>query len=243
MKGLRIKGRTLALVGVLAPLLVLFIYVVLSSGPLAPIPVTATLVRDSSITPALFGIGTVEARYAYKIGPTVAGRVKRVDVQVGDMVRVGQVLGEMEPVDLDDRVASQKLRFGGQKRPFWRSRRRSKNFRHAGQMPRRRQGDMSSCFTRAPLAKKKSKVSGWSIRSPKQTMTLARANLDAARQDLERTRSDRDGLHPSASQPEVDCSCGWSGSITQCRSRHYDNCRSGGGGGNRPEQSLDQRAL
>lgn len=98
--------RTLALLAVLVPLAALFVYVALRSGLLTPIPVTVTGVENRSITPALFGIGTVEARYTYKIGPTVAGRVKRVDVQVGDRVRSGQLLGEMDPVDFDDRIAS-----------------------------------------------------------------------------------------------------------------------------------------
>ncbi|MBI5589508.1 MAG: efflux RND transporter periplasmic adaptor subunit [Deltaproteobacteria bacterium] len=103
---LSMNRRTLAMLAVLIPLVALFIYVVLRSGPLTPIPVTVTGVETRSITPALFGIGTVEARYTYKIGPTVAGRVKRVDVQVGDRVRSGQLLGEMDPVDFDDRIAS-----------------------------------------------------------------------------------------------------------------------------------------
>jgi HlyD family secretion protein len=98
--------RTLALLAVLVPLAALFVYVALRSGPLTPIPVTVTIIENRSITPALFGIGTIEARYTYKIGPIVAGRVKRVDVQVGDRVRAGQLLGEMDPVDFDDRIAS-----------------------------------------------------------------------------------------------------------------------------------------
>ncbi len=107
MKFLSINRRMLALLAVIVPLLALLIYVALRSGPLAPIPVTVTTVESRSITPALFGIGTVEARYTYRIGPTVAGRVKRVDVQVGDRVQAGQLLGEMDPVDLDDRIAAQ----------------------------------------------------------------------------------------------------------------------------------------
>lgn len=106
MKFSSTKRRTLALLAVLMPLAALFVYVILRSGPLTPIPVTVTAVESRSITPALFGIGTVEARYTYKIGPTVAGRVKQVDVQVGDRVRAGQRLGEMDPVDFDDRIAS-----------------------------------------------------------------------------------------------------------------------------------------
>lgn len=89
------------------PLLALLIYVALRSGPLAPIPVTVTAVESRSMAPALFGIGTIESRYTYRIGPTTAGRVRRVEVQVGERVRAGQLLGEMDPVDLDDRIAAQ----------------------------------------------------------------------------------------------------------------------------------------
>jgi len=102
-----LSRRTLALFGVLLPLIALFGYVAVRSGPLAPVPVVAATVGRESIEPALFGIGTVEARYTHRIGPTFAGRVQRVDVQVGESVRAGQVLGEMDPVDLDDRIAAQ----------------------------------------------------------------------------------------------------------------------------------------
>jgi HlyD family secretion protein len=107
MKRFPIQKRTLALVVVLLPLLALFVYVALRSGPLAPVPVTVTRVENQSIAPALFGIGTVEARYTFKIGPTFAGRIKRLDVQVGDRVKAGQVLGEMDPVDLNQRIRAQ----------------------------------------------------------------------------------------------------------------------------------------
>src|SRR5574340_320585 len=107
MKFPSLNRRMLALLAVIVPLLILLVYVALRSGPLAPIPVTVTKVEKTSIAPALFGIGTVEARYTYRIGPTVAGRIKQVVVQVGDRVRQGQLLGEMDPVDLDDRIAAQ----------------------------------------------------------------------------------------------------------------------------------------
>ncbi|MDX9752940.1 MAG: efflux RND transporter periplasmic adaptor subunit [bacterium] len=99
--------RTLTLLVILGPLLALFLYTALRSGPLAPVPVTVTIVEEKPITPALFGIGTVEARYTYRIGPTMAGRVLRVEVDAGDRVTKGQVLGEMDPVDLDDRLQAQ----------------------------------------------------------------------------------------------------------------------------------------
>lgn len=59
MKKLPLQGRTLALLAVIIPLLVLFIYVGLRSGPLAPVAVTVASVESRAITPALFGIGTL----------------------------------------------------------------------------------------------------------------------------------------------------------------------------------------
>jgi HlyD family secretion protein len=83
-----------------------FALVVLRSGPLAPIRITVTTIDEGNITSALFGIGSIEARRAYAIGPISAGRVRRVLVDVGDTVTAGQLLAEMEPVDLDERGAA-----------------------------------------------------------------------------------------------------------------------------------------
>lgn len=107
MSRLPLQRRTLALLAVVVPLLALFIYVVLRSGPLAPVAVTVATVEQRAITPALFGIGTVEARTTYHVGPTVAGRVLRLSVEVGERVSAGQVLGEMDAVDFDERLRAQ----------------------------------------------------------------------------------------------------------------------------------------
>ncbi len=81
-------------------------YVVLRSGPLAATRVTVQTVQSASLAPALFGIGTVEARRAYLIGPTTAARVLKVVVDVGDPVQAGQLLAEMDPVDIDERLSA-----------------------------------------------------------------------------------------------------------------------------------------
>lgn len=107
MNRLPLQKRTLALLAVVLPLLALFIYVALRSGPLAPVAVTVVAVENRPVTPSLFGIGTVAARSTYRIGPTVSGRLLRLTVEVGDSVMAGQVLGEMEPVDLDERLRAQ----------------------------------------------------------------------------------------------------------------------------------------
>lgn len=103
MKLPRPSTRTLLLALAMAVLLGLFVRVVLRSGPMAPVAVTVTKVENAEVAPAMFGIGTVEARYTHRIGATAPGRLETLDAEVGDEVRAGQVLGRMAPVDLDDR--------------------------------------------------------------------------------------------------------------------------------------------
>lgn len=107
MNRMPISRRTLAILAVLVPLAALLGYVALRSGPLAPVAVTVVKVESRALRPALFGVGSVEARQLYRIGPIAPGRLKRLDVEVGDTVKAGQVLGEMDPVDSDDRLRSQ----------------------------------------------------------------------------------------------------------------------------------------
>jgi HlyD family secretion protein len=83
-----------------------FGWIVATQGPLAPVKVTVGTSSEASIERTLFGIATVEARRSHAIGPTLAGRVARVLVDQGDAVKAGQLLAEMEPVDLDARLAA-----------------------------------------------------------------------------------------------------------------------------------------
>jgi HlyD family secretion protein len=84
-------------------------WLVTSQGPLAPAKVTVAKVEKGPLVASTFGIGTVEARRGYALGPTVASRVLRVLVDQGDAVKAGQLVAELDPVDLNDRVASGEL--------------------------------------------------------------------------------------------------------------------------------------
>lgn len=104
------RAQAWSRIGLMAGLVLLGLllgYVILRSGPLAPIAVTVTKVERRSISPGLFGVGTVEARYRFRVGPTQSGRVAGVLVDVGDRVSAGQLLASMEPIDLDARVQAQ----------------------------------------------------------------------------------------------------------------------------------------
>lgn len=194
MKLPSLNSRTLALVGVLGTLVALFVYVALRSGPLAPVPVTVAAAENLAITPALFGIGTIEARHTYKIGPTAAGRIKRVNVEVGDRVQAGQLLGEMDPVDLDDRVAALEA-----------------SIKRAEATVLAAEAQVQEAIIRKSYADAQAQryeqlwqtraVSEVSVETKRQdrqvagaVLAAARANLDASNQELVGIRSDRDGV-------------------------------------------------
>lgn len=193
-KFLSMNARALTLIGVLVPLLALFVYVALRSGPLAPVAVSVATVESASLAPALFGIGTVEARYTYKLGPTAAARVKRVEVQAGDRVRAGQLLGEMDPVDLDERINAQQAAL--------------KRADSGVQAAEAQLEDVSARKTHAVIQAQRYEqlllarsVSEEAVEARRQERQVAeagwlaaRANLDGARQELARVRAEREGL-------------------------------------------------
>jgi len=180
MKKLPFQKRTLALTAVLVPLLALFVYVALRSGPLAPISVVLATVENKSLSPALFGIGTIEARYTYKIGPTVAGRVKRLDVHVGDRVKAGQVLGEMDPVDLDEQIRAQDA-----------------TLKQADAQLNEAQVRRDYAQTQALRYKKLLQARSTSeevVATKQHDLLVAKAALTAAREELSRVRAEREAL-------------------------------------------------
>lgn len=180
MKRLPLQGRTLALLAVVVPLLALFVYVALRSGPLAPVKVTVATVETKSITPALFGIGTVEARHTYRIGPTFTGRVKRLDVEVGERVKSGQVLGEMEPVDLDQRIRSQEAAL--------------KRAKAALSEAEARHSYAETQLRRFEKLFEVRSTSEESVTTKRQELRIADAGLSAAREELSRVGFDREAL-------------------------------------------------
>ncbi len=188
------KRRTLALIVASCALLGLFLYSILLMGPLAPVPVTVTTVENRAIHPALFGIGTVGARYTYQIGPTVAGRVKQLDVDVGDRVRVGQVLGKMDPVDLDDRIAAQRASMAGVQASLVASeaqlRAAAANRAFAESQGQRYQQLLQVRATSEEILATQQQ----NLQAAVATWDAARANLDAARQALGNSRSTLESL-------------------------------------------------
>ena len=182
----------LVLLGIV--LLAAFVFVVARTGPFAPTRVTVVKVAEGSVAPELFGIGTVEARRAYLIGPTASGRVLRVAVDVGEAVKAGQLLAEMDPVDLDQRVGALDASIA-----------RAASAAAAAEAQRRdalarRELAALNAKRYVELGEKKF-VSPSVVEGKQQEQTsaeaaaaAAEANLAAARQDATRLRAEREGL-------------------------------------------------
>ena len=181
MKLPTLQRRTLALAAVVVPMLVLFVYVALRSGPLAPVAVTVATVESRPITPSLFGIGTVQARYTYRIGPTVPGRVKHLQVHVGEQVKAGQVLGEMDPVDLDQRIKAQQAGI--------------KSADAALRQAEVREGFAQTQASRYEQLLAVRGVSEETVAIKRQDLAVARAALAAVREDGARLRAELQAMH------------------------------------------------
>ena len=194
MKSNSLLSRRAGLVLLGIVLLGAFVFVVARTGPFAPTRVTVVKVAEGSVAPELFGIGTVEARRAYLIGPTASGRVLRVAVDVGEAVKAGQLLAEMDPVDLDQRVGALDASIA-----------RAASATAAAEAQRR------DALARKELAALNAKryvelgekkfVSPSVVEGKQQEQTsaeaaasAAEANLAAARQDATRLRAEREGL-------------------------------------------------
>lgn len=199
MKVSSIAARRIVL-GLLGVLLVAAMaYVVVRSGPLAPTRVTVVQATEGRLSPKLFGIGTVEARRSYLIGPTVAGRVRTVAVDVGETVKAGQMLAEMDPVDLDERTAAldaSVARAGSATAAAEAQRRDAQARKELAAVNARRYvelGRQNFISTGAVEARLQEQASADAL------LGAAEANLAAARQDQQRLVAERAGLRQQRS--------------------------------------------
>lgn len=187
-------GRRFGMVALALLLLAALAYVVLRAGPLAPVRVTVHEVARGSFSPTLFGIGTVEARRAYLIGPTTAGRVQRVLVDVGQAVKAGQLLAEMDPVDLHERLAAldaSLARSGSAVQAAQAGRRDAQARRELAAINERRNielGRQNFISASAVEAKLQERASADAV------LSAAEANLAAASADFKRLAAERAGM-------------------------------------------------
>ena len=184
----------MALFGVLLVLVLLLGYVALQAGPLAPVPITVETVQVKALQPALFGMGTVEARVTHKVGPTVAGRIKRVDVQTGDVVKAGQVLGEMDPVDLDDKIAAQEATIKRAQASVMAVEAQVQELTARKAFAEVQSKRYATLLVSQSVSEEGASIKRQELAIASASLAAVLANLDASGQESTRARADRDGL-------------------------------------------------
>lgn len=189
-----LNSRTLILVIILLPLVLAFGYVATSSGPLAPVPVTAVQVESRPISPALFGIGIVEARYSYRIGPTMTGHVLRLDSHVGDSVTAGQVLGDMDPVDMDSKIAAKAAAIKRAKASVIAAEAHVNDSAARASYAESQSQRYQQLVKARTVSEEVAEAKYQEHQIAKASLDVAKASLNAAREDLSMLRADHDGL-------------------------------------------------
>ena len=241
LKSLLSRRVGLGLLGLL--LLGALAFVVMRSGPLAPTRVTVIEVTEGRLTPALFGIGTVEARRSYLIGPTAAGRVRKVSVDVGDAVKAGQLLAEMDPVDLDERLAALDAsiaRAGSAAAAVEAQRKDALAKRELAAINARRYVDLGEKnFISAGVVEGKLQEQT----SADAAVSGADANLAAARQDLKRLAAERAGLLQQRDNVRLLAPSRRRRGQSRRRSRLHGGGRPGGAQAHRTVLAVGQGAL
>ena len=159
-------------------------YVALRAGPMAPVAVTIGTVEIQSITPALFGVGTVEARYTHKIGPTFAGRIKQVEVQSGDRVTKGQLLGEMDPIDLDDKLGAQEAALKRAEATMLAVEAQVQEVSARKSFAELQTKRYEQLFSAQSVSEEGVSAKRQELQVAQASLSAARANLDASRQEL-----------------------------------------------------------
>ncbi|MDE2611950.1 MAG: efflux RND transporter periplasmic adaptor subunit [Burkholderiales bacterium] len=186
--------RRIVLVALGAALALALAFVALRSGPLAATRVGVVQAVEGRLEPTLFGVGSVEARRSYLIGPTAAARVRSVAVDVGDAVRAGQPLAEMDPVDLDQRGAAldASIARAASATVAAEAQRRDALARHelAAANARRYRDLGAQDFVSAGAVEARRQEEA----SAEAALGAAQANLAAARLDEQRLASERAGL-------------------------------------------------
>ncbi len=187
---MKLPSKTITLLAGAALFVAAFLWLLTTKGPLAPVGVQSARATRADVSPGVFGIGTVEARLAYAVGPTQAGRVLRVLVDQGEEVKAGQLLAEMDPVDMDHRIqASQST--GARSRQAARAAEaqvlEAESRAKLTQLTRDRDQGL---FQKRVITEQALDNSTQAAVAAEAALTAARANVMAAKQDVGRTTAE-----------------------------------------------------
>jgi len=171
-----------------------FFWLLTTRGPLAPVGVQTARVVRADLSPSVFGIGTVDARLAYAVGPIAPGRVLRVLVDQGEVVKAGQLLAEMEPVDMDRRVQASQSAGSRSRQGVQVADAQVAEAASRAQLAQLNRGRDRELFKQQVISKQALDQSSQAAEAAEAALAAARANAAAAKQDVQRVDAESRGV-------------------------------------------------
>ncbi len=195
---MKMLSRRSALLGAVVILFLIgFGWVVANQGPLAAVKVTTARASETTLHRTLFGIGTLEARRSYAVGPTVAGRVAGVRVDQGDVVHAGQLLAEMDPVDLESRQTASGAAAARAAQLVVSAQAALAEATSRAQMAQANAARFASLRSKNFVSQEAADAKAHEAAAARAGQDSAAAALAAAREEARRAQSDREGLGKS----------------------------------------------
>jgi len=176
----------LAFIGVIALIAI--------KGPLAPVSVQTVRLTTGDLKPALFGVGTVEAKRSYTIGPTRTGKLQQLLVDHGDRVTSGQLLGQMDPVDLGDRLQSAQLNVEKYEHMVEAAQARLDETKSRLSLAKSEDKRYRDLFRKKQVSHEAAEAKATEAVTAAAQVRAAKADLEGIRHDLQRVKSDMKAL-------------------------------------------------
>lgn len=159
----------------------------LRNSPLAPVTEVGTMdVARKTLQPTLFGIGVIESRRSILVGPTAAGRVSRVLVEQGEQVDAGQLLAEMDPIDLQERLAASRHALSRAKSAVASTQAQAQEAESRFATAEASAKRYGSLRERGFVSNEAERAKGHESRAAEAALQASRANIDSASADGER---------------------------------------------------------
>lgn len=188
------RTKLIVLIASVGLFIAAFVWLLMTQGPLAPVGVQSAQVVRGDVSPSVFGIGTVDARLAYAVGPVAPGRVLRVLVDQGDAVTKGQLLAEMDPIDLDQRLEATKSVGVRSRQALRAADAQVVDAESRAKLARTNRDRDLKLFDQRVISRQALDNSSSETERAEAALAVARANAAAAKQDIGRIDADSQGV-------------------------------------------------
>ena len=189
-----ISKRSLFLTAGAAAFIVAFIWLLAMRGPLAPVGVETAAVTRADLQPEVYGIGTVEARHTYAVGPIQAGRVLRVMVDQGDRVHASQLLAEIDPVDLHQRAEALASAAARARQAAQAAQAQVAEAESRARLAQANRARYQALYQQNFVAKEMADSRGHEAAAAEAALEAARANATAAQREIGRAEAEMRGI-------------------------------------------------